>query len=162
EGDGLADLVYVDNGKVMLWINRAGNGWSDPIEIRGTPQATDLDGLRVIDLLGVGVAGVLWSSDTPLNGAASFFLDFTRGVKPYLLNLMDNHLGALTRIAYAASTEFYLEDQKRLETRWKTTLPFPVHVVARMESIDQISGGKLVTRFRYHHGHWDGAEREFR
>ena len=28
--------------------------------------------------------------------------------------------------------------------------------------IDALSGGKLTTEYRYHHGYWDGAEREFR
>ena len=57
---------------------------------------------------------------------------------------------------------FYLEDQKRPATRWKTTLPFPVQVVSRVEVIDDFSKGKLTTEYRYHHGYWDGAEREFR
>jgi RHS repeat-associated protein len=35
-------------------------------------------------------------------------------------------------------------------------------VVARVEAIDQISHSKLTTEFSYHHGYWDGAEREFR
>jgi RHS repeat-associated protein len=34
--------------------------------------------------------------------------------------------------------------------------------VARVEVIDQISQGKLTTEYRYHHGYWDGTEREFR
>ena len=68
----------------------------------------------------------------------------------------------MTRVGYAPSTQFYLEDQKRPETRWKTPLPFPVQVVARVEVIDEISRGKLTTEYRYHHGYWDGAEREFR
>ena len=75
---------------------------------------------------------------------------------------MDNHIRAVTRVEYAPSIRFYLEDQKRPETRWKTTLPFPVHVVARVEVIDQFSKGKLTTEYRYHHGYWDGAERKFR
>ena len=48
------------------------------------------------------------------------------------------------------------------ETRWRTPLPFPVQVVERVEVIDQLSRGKLTTEYRYHHGYWDGAEREFR
>jgi hypothetical protein len=35
-------------------------------------------------------------------------------------------------------------------------------VVARVEVIDDVSHGKLTTEYRYHHGYWDGAEREFR
>jgi hypothetical protein len=163
DGDGLADIVYVDDTKATLWINQSGNGWSDPLEMRGTPPVSDIDAVRLVDLLGSGISGVLWSADTNgLSRANLFFLDFTGGVKPYLLSEMDNHMGAVTRIEYAPSTQFYLEDEKRPEMRWKTPLPLPVQVVAKVEVIDAISRGKLATEYSYHHGYWDGAEREFR
>jgi RHS repeat-associated protein len=163
DGDGLADLVYVDNGAVTLWINQSGNGWSDPIVISGTPRVTDVDAVRLADLLGTGVSGVLWTADADaLPRPRMFFLDFTGQVKPYLLNEMNNHIGAATRVEYASSTQFYLADEARPETRWKTALPFPVQVVARVEVIDELSKGKLTTEYRYHHGYWDGTEREFR
>ncbi|RCJ42356.1 hypothetical protein A6770_35100 [Nostoc minutum NIES-26] len=163
DGDGLADIVYVDDKKVILWINQSGNGWSEPIEIKGTPPVSDMDAVRLVDLLGTGISGVLWSADAGgLSRQSMFFLDFTGGVKPYLLNEMDNHMGSLTRIGYAPSVKFYLEDEKRPETRWKTALPFPVQVVAKVEVIDHFSKGKLTTEYCYHHGYWDGGEREFR
>jgi RHS repeat-associated protein len=163
DGDGLADIVYVDNAKVTLWINQSGNGWSDPIAIKGTPPVSDIDAVRLADVLGTGVSGILWSTDASGRSRDHlFFLDFTGGVKPYLLNEMDNHMGAVTRVAYAPSTRFYLEDEKHPASRWQTPLPFPVQVVARVEVIDQLSQGKLTTEYRYHHGYWDGAEREFR
>ncbi|MDZ7961970.1 MAG: SpvB/TcaC N-terminal domain-containing protein [Aulosira sp. DedQUE10] len=163
DGDGLADIVYVDDRKVILWINQSGNAWSDPIEIKGTPPVTDIDAVRLVDLLGTGISGVLWSADADgLSREQMFFFDFTGGIKPYLLSEMDNHMGSLTRVGYAPSTQFYLEDEQHIQTRWKTPLPFPVQVVAKVEVIDQISQGKLTTQYRYHHGYWDGAEREFR
>ena len=63
---------------------------------------------------------------------------------------------------YAPSTRFYLEDDVRPATRWAGRLPFPMQVVARVEVIDELSGGKLTTEYRYHQGYWDGDEREFR
>ncbi|MGH7491838.1 MAG: SpvB/TcaC N-terminal domain-containing protein [bacterium] len=169
DGDGLADLVYVDDNKVTLWINQSGNGWSDPIEIKGTPPVSDMDAVRLADMLGNGISGVLWSSDFGLQPRASmYFLDFigskalSGGIKPYLLSEMNNHTGAVTKVGYKPSTYFYLADQKNPQTRWKTPLPFPVQVVAHVEVIDEISKGKLTTEYRYHHGYWDGAEREFR
>lgn len=163
DGDGLADIVYVDDTRITLWINQSGNRWSDPITIQGTPPVSDLDAVRLVDLLASGISGVLWTRDaTGSSRERLFFHDFTDGLKPYLLDEMDNHIGAVTKVEYAPSTRFYLEDQRRLETRWKTSLPFPVHVVARVEVIDHFSKGKLTTEYRYHHGHWDGAEREFR
>jgi RHS repeat-associated protein len=163
DGDGLADIVYVDDTKITLWINQSGNGWSDPITILGTPPVSDMDTVRFVDMLGTGISGVLWSRDA--NGLSKdhlFFLDFTGGLKPYLLQEMDNHIGAVTKVDYAPSVRFYLEDQRTPKSRWKTTLPFPVHVVSRVEVIDHFSKGKLTTEYHYHHGHWDGAEREFR
>lgn len=162
DGDGLDDIVYVDHGRVLLWINQSGNRWSDPIEIEGTPPLTDVDAVRLVDLLGNGVPGVLWSREATLPGRDHlFFLDFTGGLKPYLLNEMDNHIGAVTRVEYKPSTYFYLADAHNPATRWRTPLPFPVLVVARVEVIDHISRGKLATEYRYHRGYWDGAEREF-
>jgi hypothetical protein len=163
DGDGLADIVYVDNRRITLWINQAGNGWSAPIVIEGTPPVSDMDAVRLADVGGNGISGILWTSDlTEVGRAHMFFLDLTGGAKPYLLGQMNNHMGSVTSVEYAPSTRFYLEDEKQLVTRWKTPLPIPVHVVSRVEVIDEISQGKLTTGYRYHHGYWDGVEREFR
>jgi Insecticide toxin TcdB middle/C-terminal region/Insecticide toxin TcdB middle/N-terminal region len=37
-----------------------------------------------------------------------------------------------------------------------------VHVVERVETYDRISRNRFVTRYAYHHGYFDGEEREFR
>src|SRR5207248_6461174 len=73
-----------------------------------------------------------------------------------------NNMGATTRVEFAPSTRYFLEDDKQPGTKWQTPLPFPVQVVARVEVIDEISQGKQTTEYRYHHGYWDGEEREFR
>ncbi len=83
------------------------------------------------------------------------------GQKPHLLVKTVNNLGAETRVQYAPSTKFYLQD-KRDGKPWITRLPFPVHVVERVETHDHISGNRFVTRYAYHHGYFDGEEREFR
>jgi RHS repeat-associated protein len=163
DGDGLADLLYVDDARVTLWINRGGEGWSDPVAIEGTPPVTDLDAVRLVDLRGSGVSGVLWTADGDGSGRPrSFFLDLTGAGKPYLLHRMDNRLGAVTEIRYASSTRFRLDDERDPARRWRTPLPFPVQVVAAVQVTDVFSGSRLTSEFRYHHGHWDGGEREFR
>ena len=72
-----------------------------------------------------------------------------------------NHMGAETHIEYASSTEFYLADQAA-GTPWITRLPFPVHVVKRVETVDLVSQSRFASRYSYHHGYYDGLEREFR
>lgn len=163
DGDGLADMIYVENNRIILWINQGGNSWSEPYVINGTPAVSDMDSVRIADVLGSGVSGVLWST---VNNATGFpglyFLDFTGGNKPYLLQEMNNNMGSITRVQYTSSINYYLEDEKDPVTRWKSELPFPVLVVSRVEVIDEISNGKLATEYSYHHGYWDGIEREFR
>jgi RHS repeat-associated protein len=163
DGDGVADLVYISSGHVTVWINHDGNAWSDPIVIHGTPPVNDATNVRLADMLGTGTDGILWTYDFDAFPDSTYkFLDLTGGIKPYVLDHMDNHMGAVTKVSYAPSTRFYLDDDSRPETRWRTPLPFPVQVVERVEVIDEISHGKLTTAYRYHHGYWDGREREFR
>jgi len=164
DGDGAADLVYVDSSRVLLWGNQSGHAWSEqPVTINGTPRVADTDALRLTDLNGSGMTGLLFDRAGERSGQPFLrFLDFSGGVKPYLLSLLDNNLGATTRVTYTPSTREFLRDDAHPATRWQTTLPFPVQVVSRVELTDEISGGRVTTSYRYHHGYWDGVEREFR
>jgi RHS repeat-associated protein len=162
DGDGLADLIHVENTRVTLWINRCGNSWSEPIVIRGTPPLADGDSVCTADVLGTGIGGILWSFDAGrLPRERLMFLQLAGAPKPYLLDRMDNHCGAVTEVSYAPSTRFLLADAAAGRP-WRTPLPFPVQVVEKTVVTDAISGGRLVTEYSYHHGYWDGAEREFR
>ena len=162
-GDGPSDIVYIDNDRITIWINQNGNGFSEPIEILGTPPVSDMDAVRLDDMLGTGVSGILWSANQSSSLRAHYhFLDLTGGLKPYLLYQMNNNMGSITQVAYRPSTFYYKQDASHRDTRWRTPLPFPVQVVAKVEVIDQISEGKLCTEYSYHHGYWDGGEREFR
>ncbi len=161
-GTGCADLVYVDFDRVHFWFNRSGNSWSDRQTIRGTPPVSDVDSVQFADVFGTGTATLVWSYDFAFQPQGNYkALDFCGGVKPYVLTEMSNNMGATTRVKYAPSTKYFLEDQAN-GTPWITKLPFPVQVVDKVEVIDHISKTKLVTTYKYHHGYFDGREREFR
>ncbi|MDI2127062.1 SpvB/TcaC N-terminal domain-containing protein [Yinghuangia seranimata] len=164
DGDGVADLVYVDRDRVLVWANRGGGSWApEPVVVRGTPAVTDADAVRLADLYGTGMSGVLFTRTAARSGrGGDWFLDLAGAAKPYLLTAMDNHRGARTTVRYRPSTHDFLRDQASAATRWRTPLPFPVHVVAGTEVADAVSNSRLTTEFRYHHGYWDGVEREFR
>lgn len=162
DGSGCVDLVYVDTGRVHFWFNQSGNSWSEEQVIHGTPPVTDFDSVQFADIFGTGTATLVWSYDLGRYPGKNYkALDFCGGKKPYVLNEMSNNMGATTKVQYAPSTKFYLEDKKN-NTPWATNLPFPVHVVEKVEVIDHISKTKLVTTYKYHHGYYDGKEREFR
>jgi RHS repeat-associated protein len=162
DGSGCADLVYVDFDRVHLWFNRSGNSWSEAQVIYGTPPVTNATAVQFGDIFGTGTTSVVWSYDFDQQPKGNYkVLDFCGGVKPYLLVEMSNNLGATTRVRYAASTKYALEDEANGQP-WITRLPFPVQVVDKVEVIDHISKTKLVTSYKYHHGYFDGREREFR
>ena len=162
DGTGAADLVYVGFSSVDFWFNQSGNGWSAKQTIYGTPPATDTTALAFADIYGNGTACLVWSYPHGRYPGSNYkVLDFCGGEKPHLLVRLDNHMGATTQVLYAPSTRFYLTDMAN-GTPWATALPFPVQVLDTVEVIDHISHTKLVSRFRYHHGYFDGREREFR
>src|SRR4051812_29591459 len=116
----------------------------------------------VVDLLGRGTAWLVWSSPLPADaGRPLAYVDLMGGVKPHLLVRVTNNLGAETALEYASSTEFYLAD-RAAGRPWASRLPFPVHVVRRVETIDRVGRNRFVTEYAYHHGYFDRVEREFR
>ncbi|HEV3076951.1 MAG TPA: SpvB/TcaC N-terminal domain-containing protein [Thermoanaerobaculia bacterium] len=162
DGSGTTDLIYLGAGGIRLFFNQLGNTWSAPRSLPQFPVTGPLDAVTVVDLLGNGTACIVWSSPLPGEARAPLrYLDLMGGTKPYLLIATRNNLGAETRVRYVPSTRFYLED-RAAGRPWITRLPFPVHVVERVETFDHISRNLFVTRYAYHHGYFDGVEREFR
>ena len=148
---------------VTLWVNRSGAGWSDPVNDRGDPVRPDAGAVRIVDLLGSGIGGLLYTADA-VNGrprANIHFLDLTGAAKPYLLNRMDNHLGAVTIVGYRPSTVDYLRTRRpKNPLAHSPALPRPGRRHGR--GYRRHLRGKRTTEYRYHHGYWDGGEREFR
>lgn len=162
DGSGTADLIYLESDRILVHFNQSGNGFRpDPLIIPLPISWNDIADLQFADLLGNGTAtAVITTTGNDLR-TRHLYYDFTGGTKPHLLVEVDNNLGAVTRIHYAPSTRFYLEDQKAGRP-WVTRLPFPVQVVEKIEVIDQIAETRQVQRFRYHDGYYDPVAREFR
>jgi RHS repeat-associated protein len=162
DGSGVTDIIYLGRDEIRLYFNQSGNSWSEARALDQFPRTDNLSSVTAVDLLGNGTACLVWSS--PLPGDASRpmrYVDLMGGQKPHLMVEVKNNLGAETRSHYAASTKFYLAD-KAAGKPWVTRLPFPVHTVERVETIDRISRNRFVTSYKYHHGYFDGIEREFR
>ena len=161
DGSGTVDVLYLGARQTQLWSNQSGNSWSAPTQLPGLPHLDNVTGVQVADLLGNGTACLVWSS--PLLGdlpAPIRYVDLMGGTKPHLLTTVTNNIGGRTTIGYAPSTKFFLAD-RRAGRPWVTRLPFPVHVVERIEHLDLIARTRFVSRYAYHHGHYDGEEREF-
>jgi RHS repeat-associated protein len=162
DGSGATDIIYLGRDGVRLYFNQSGNRWSAPRRLSQFPRIDNLSDIATADLLGNGTACLVWSSPLPGNARRPVrYIDLMGGQKPHLLVKSVNNLGAETHVQYVSSTTFYLAD-KAAAKPWITRLPFPVHVVERVETFDAISQNRFVTRYAYHHGYFDGPEREFR
>ncbi len=161
DGSGPTDLVYLGPDGARAYLNRSGNAWSQAIEITALPRMDALATVEAVDLLGTGTTCLVWSSPAPAADPPVHFVELMAQGKPHLLTEVTNNLGAQTVIRYESSTEHSLRDA-RAGRPWITRLPFPVQVVASVETRDLVSGNVLTTSYTYHHGWFDGVEREFR
>jgi RHS repeat-associated protein len=162
DGSGTTDIIYLGHDGVRLYFNQSGNHWSGARRLPHFPRMDNLSSVTAVDLFGNGTACLVWSAPWSADARSPIrYIDLMGGQKPHLLIKSSNNFGAETQVEYASSTRFYLAD-KRAGKPWITRLPFPVHVVERMVTYDRISGNRFTTRYSYHHGYFDGAEREFR
>lgn len=162
DGSGNIDILYLAADRVRVFLNQSGNRFVEAPSIAHAFPYDNLKNVATADVLGKGTACLVWTSSLPGDARAPMkFIDLMKQGKPHLLIKSENNLGAETVVQYAPSTKFYFDD-KRAGKHWITRLAFPVHVVERVETYDRISRNRFVTRYAYHHGYFDGGEREFR
>jgi RHS repeat-associated protein len=163
DGSGTTDIVYLGKNKFSVWLNSNGNSFHiTPFEIDAFPEIHNRADITVTDLLANGVSCIVWSGSLPGDTPSPLrYVDLMNSKKPHIMVSYKNNLGKEVHFEYAPSTRFYIED-KLAGRPWVTKLHFPVHCVSKTETVDKISGYCFVTTYKYHHGHYDHQEREFR
>lgn len=159
DNNGLADLVLVSSGGILVWLNNGKNGFQPSILFEDTPQYHAPAAHRFADMNGDGFTDLLITDETGVNRYV--YVDFNNGVHPNLLTKISNGLGRETEIHYRASTEEYLADRDN-GASWSSSLPFPVQVVANVTVRDLNSGHEYQVEYHYRDGYYDGEEKEFR
>ena len=163
DGSGTSDLIYLGRNKFTCWLNFSGNTFGTvPFEITSFPDVYNQAKITVTDLLGNGVACIVWSSPLSKDANAPLkYIDLMNSKKPHIMVFYKNNLGKEVSLEYTPSTKFYIDD-KLAGNPWITKLHFPVHCISKSETIDRISGWRFVNSYKYHHGYYDHPEREFR
>ena len=62
-GDGAADLVLIGASAISIYINKAGEGFADPIVLNRTPRIGS-ERVLLADMMGTGSAGLLFTTTT--------------------------------------------------------------------------------------------------
>lgn len=162
DGSGTNDILYLYHDHISIWLNQSGNSWQEKIVLKNIPYIDNLSSVMVADLLGKGTACIVWSSPLPANGAQPMmYIDLMKENKPHLMYRTLNNMGAETELIYAPSTKYYIDDLKH-SSPWITRLPFPVHVVEKVITRELVTKSTFVSVYKYHHGYFDGQDREFR
>lgn len=161
DGSGTTDLIYVQNNSATIWLNTSGNSFADPITLSLPAPFDNFNQISFADIYGRGNECMVICEPHAIPHPRYWCYDFCQRQKPYMLCSSENNMGAKTEITYGSSMDFYLTD-KQVGLPWITPLPFPVQVITQITHTDLIVGSRYVSQYAYHHGYYDGIEREFR
>ena len=164
DGSGTTDLLYAHGDHLALYVNESGNRFAGPLRLP-LPEGIRFDDtcrLQIADVQGLGTGSVILT--VPHHNVRHFCLTLT-GQKPWLLDEINNNMGASTTLFYRSSAQFWLDEKSEATAACKPVtgyLPFPVHLLHRTLVLDEITGNRLSGHTEYAHGAWDGREREYR
>ena len=165
DGSGTTDLIYALSDHLLVYLNQSGNRFAAPFSV-SMPDGVRYDrtcSLQLADIQGLGVASLVLTVPHP---ATQHWVCHLSAEKPWLLNGMNNSMGAAHALHYRSSAQFWLDEKAEALAAGKAApvshLPFALHTLCRTETTDEITGNRLVSTVRYRHGTWDGREREFR
>lgn len=164
DGSGTTDLIYAHGDHLALYINESGNRFAEPLRL-SLPEGVNFDDtcrLQIADIQGLGVGSLILT--VPHQTVRHFRLNLMTQ-KPWLLNEINNNMGANTTLLYRSSAQFWLDEKSQAAKAGRVLasyLPFPVHLLWRTLVLDEMTGNRLSSKTEYAHGVWDGREREFR
>ena len=163
DGSGTSDIIYLGKNKFTCWKNLNGNRFgTTPFEIKSFPEIHSQANITVTDLLGNGIACIVWSSSLAKDTHAPLrYIDLMNSKKPHIMVGYKNNLGKEISLEYTPSTKFFIAD-KLAGKPWVTKLHFPVHLLTKTIVTDKWTKTCFTSQYSYHHGYYDHAEREFR
>jgi RHS repeat-associated protein len=159
DGDGCADLVFLQDDRVTVWINRNGAAFADRADVAPIPTPLRGSG-RLVNLTGTATAGLVWNSPRRAGTVSYVHLQFNATTTPYLLTGIDNGSGLTSELRYRSAIEDYRTDYEAGNI-WDTNFPFPLLVVGETVETDQVTGVVTEVQFRYHDAHYEPRMRRF-
>ena len=179
-GDGLSDMVAFLGNTVQYFVNIDGQRFAAGKSITSfkgvdIPDSTKTI-VRITDINGNGSRDIVWITNT---GQISYLELFSE--RPNLLREISNGIGQRININYGSSVYHYIRDKscdpkkdKACAGVWKNKLPMPFTVVNTIstwasrtnqpanQSTPTSEERPQIQRVYYHHGYYDGMEKQFR
>lgn len=159
-GDELSDVLIVQNDVIRYALNRNGGAYDDWVtlsEVDGTALPTRGPSTAVLyaDMNANGSTDIVWADNSGLMTYLELF-----PVRPNLLNLIENGLGASTVVTYGTSAEH--QARAGGSSAWKHKLSHAMVVVDKLDQWELLGNEHEVRSFSYSDGFYDGLEKRFR
>ena len=166
-GTGVTDILYLDRGEVRIFLNRSGNSFAPACTLRTVPAIDSVGVVSVTDLLGRGTACRVWSSPLPHEaGRPVRYIDLDVWPQATFAGAGGHQSWHGDPPRVCVLDRSYMSPTKRAGpgVMEQTRLPFPVHARRTNRNVraDHVGRNRFVRRYSYHHGYYDGIEREFR
>ena len=159
-GDGWADLVRVGVNQVDFALATAAGAFGAQSTITGTPSKLSTTQIELADMNGSGSTDIVWIDVSGSADQAWRYLELFPNGRAGLLKTIDNGLGKVTRISYAAAARGAARSRDD-GTPWSTRMNVGMPVVSEVRVESAVGDPAIVTDFDYRNGTWDPNERTF-
>lgn len=165
DGSGTTDIIYTQSTHLEVYFNQSGNQFVRGDDI-ALPKGVRFDNqcqLQVADVQGLGIASILLTKSYP---TPQHWVLSLQSNKPWLLTSINNNMGLIQHLHYRSSAQYGLDEKLTRQQQKKDNvvshLPFSLHTLWKIDTVDEITQSQLTQTFNYRYGVWDGKEKEFR
>ncbi len=128
--------------------------------ITGTPTKLSTTQIEFADMNGSGSTDIVWIDVSGAASSAWQYLELFPNGRAGLLKTIDNGLGKVTRISYAAAALGAARSRDE-NNPWTTRMNVGMPVVSEVRVESALGDPAIVTDFDYRNGTWDPNERTF-
>lgn len=168
-GDGMADIVYIQPGQVRFWLqqfdHQNGHQWSSEKQISAVNYDRNATAIFDGDLNGNGSSDFSWVSTSHTNSPQ--YLDISGDTKANLLRVIDNGMGLRTQLDFASMGALQAKAEKS-GMAWTTSSPIAQQVVRSRTYImplDTTGSGnndRITQTYTYRDAYYDAYKKQFR
>ncbi|SEO98242.1 RHS repeat-associated core domain-containing protein [Luteibacter sp. UNC138MFCol5.1] len=163
DGDGWVDIVHATVEGLVIWLNRGGHGFTDPV-VRPWPAGVLFDdgcslGFSDVDARG-GMTAILAVPARGGRTACEWRMDIGMPF-PWRLYRTNNHRGAVTSVTLRRSAQEWLDAKRDGASAGSSLLPYSVDIVKRVDVVDDVSGLHYRRTMTYRDGYHDASDRTF-
>lgn len=167
-GDGLADLAYIQPGQIRFWLQQFANNtstWSQPQALTAPNYVERATGIFDADLNGNGTGDFVWVSAS--GEVTPQYLDISGDTKAHLLNLIDNGMGLRTQLSFTSMGVMQSAAADK-GMAWRISSPVAQQIVSKrthllpLDTTGDQKADRIEQVYTYRDAYYDPYKKQFR